>query len=212
MDAQTVIEWAINVARVPPHRIVLLGHSLGTAVVSGVTERYAMQGVAFAGIVLVAGFGDLASMLGGYRMFGLIPVLGPFALWQRRLIRLLDKVIVDKWHSARRLASIVKHTETRLRITLLHARNDTDIPFSEDDKLFRAAVSETVGIMTERAFNLWMAEHTPAAWRPNNGYVRVWTVDTPDIVIRQELFPHGGHNDVSIYAPMVMAVLRSFEG
>ena len=77
-DAYALVQWATHVAGISPSRIVLLGHSLGTAVVSGVAERYALRGVEFAGIVLVAGFGDLASMLSGYRIGGFHPAARPF--------------------------------------------------------------------------------------------------------------------------------------
>lgn len=80
-DASAVVEWALQVAGIPPSRIILLGHSLGTAVVSGVAERYAIKGVEFTGIVLVAGLSDLVSIMTQYRVGGLVPVLGPFAAW-----------------------------------------------------------------------------------------------------------------------------------
>lgn len=150
-------------------------------------ERYAVKGVEFAGIVLVAGFSDLASLLSGYRIGGLIPLLGPFASWPA-IVRLLDRFVVDKWHSADRLANIVRHTKTRLRLSLVHAKNDGDIPYTEDDKLFRAAANETVGILGDDAFAAWKEERT--VHKGNDAFVTTWTSE-PDIIVRQELFPYG---------------------
>ncbi|KAJ4350651.1 hypothetical protein N0V95_004556 [Ascochyta clinopodiicola] len=48
-DAEAVVDWALNVAKIPPSRIVLLGHSLGTAVSTAVAVQYADMGVEFAG-------------------------------------------------------------------------------------------------------------------------------------------------------------------
>ena len=44
-DAEGVVDWALNVAMIPPQRIVLLGHSLGTAVVAAVALQYAEMSI-----------------------------------------------------------------------------------------------------------------------------------------------------------------------
>lgn len=207
LDAATVVDWAINVAKIPPSRIVLLGHSLGTAVASGVAERYALQGVEFAGIVLVAAFSDLASMLSGYRFGGLVPALGPFAMWPA-FQRLLGRYIVDKWHSANRLANIVRHTRSRLRISLVHAYNDMDIPWTEDNKLFHAAASETMGILDDDEFNSWKESNTVRT--SEKSFVTTWKTGE-NIIIRQELFPWGGHNEILSFAPVSLAIIRAFD-
>jgi abhydrolase domain-containing protein 12 len=187
-DASTLVEWAINVAGIPACRIVLLGQSLGTAVVSGVAERYAVQGVEFAGIVLVAGFSDLATMLSEYHIGGIFPVLAPFRVWPT-LMRFLQWFVVDKWRSADRLANIVRHTKTRLRLSLVHAKDDWDIPWTEDNKLFKSAVSEAVGILDDAEFEEWKEERTIR--KGDKAFVTTWT-GVPDIIVRQELFPYGG--------------------
>ncbi|KAL6789408.1 alpha/beta-hydrolase [Trichoderma sp. SZMC 28012] len=207
LDAAAVVDWAINVANIPPNRIVLLGHSLGTAVVSGVAERYALQGVEFAGIVLVAAFSDLATMLSGYRFGGLVPALGPFALYPS-IHHVLDRVLVDKWHSADRLVNIVRHTKKRLRINLVHAKNDKDIPWTEDNKLFRAAASETIGTLDDDEFDTWKESCTVRT--SNDSFVTTWKTGD-DIIIRQELFPYGGHNEILSFAPVSLAIMRSFD-
>ncbi|OPB44214.1 Alpha/beta hydrolase [Trichoderma guizhouense] len=207
LDAAAVVDWAINVANIPPNRIVLLGHSLGTAVVSGVAERYALQGVEFAGIVLVAAFSDLATMLSGYRFGGLVPALGPFALYPS-IHHVLDRVLVDKWHSADRLVNIVRHTKKRLRINLVHAKNDKDIPWTEDNKLFRAAASETIGTLDDDEFNTWKESCTVRT--SSDSFVTTWKTGD-DIIIRQELFPYGGHNEILSFAPVSLAIMRSFD-
>ena len=186
-DSSTLIEWAIKVAGIPPERIVLLGQSLGTAVVAGVAERYAAQGVEFAGIVLVAGFSDLATMLNEYRIGGIFPVLAPLKVWPS-LQKFTHRFVVDKWHSADRLASIVRKTKTRLRLNLIHAKDDADIPWTEDNKLFKAAVNEVLGL-SDSEFDEWKEGKTNR--KSENAFVTIWESD-PDIIVRQELFPYGG--------------------
>lgn len=187
-DASTIIEWATNVACIPSSRVVLLGQSLGTAVVSGVADKYAEKGVEFAGIVLVAGFSDLATMLSEYRIAGLFPVLAPFRAWPT-LLNLLHKSVVDKWKSADRVANIVRNTKNRLRLNLVHSKNDPDIPWTEDNKLFRSAVNASTKFDDEEAFEAWKEERTVR--KGDDAFVTTWKSD-PDIVIRQELFPYGG--------------------
>ncbi|KAG7293940.1 hypothetical protein NEMBOFW57_004001 [Staphylotrichum longicolle] len=65
-DAEAAVHWAVRTAGVPPSRIVLLGHSLGTAVAAAAAEAFTLrQGWDFAGVVLVAGFSSLPDMLSG---------------------------------------------------------------------------------------------------------------------------------------------------
>lgn len=187
-DASALVEWTTSVAGIPPERLVLLGQSLGTAVVSGVAEKYASQGVEFAGIVLVSGFSDLATILSEYRIAGLFPVLAPFRAWPS-LLQLLHRFVVDKWNSANRLASIVRNTKNRLRLSLVHSKNDHDIPWTEDNKLFLAAVNESVKISTDEDFEVWKEERTVR--KSDDAFVTTWRSE-PNIIVRQEVFPYGG--------------------
>lgn len=180
----------MKVAGVSPSRIVLLGHSLGTAVTAGVAERYISHGVEFAGVILISGFSDYAKMLSEYR-FGVIPpVLAPLRVWPA-LHRFVSGRIVDKWQSDVRVASLVKGTTGRLRLSFVHAKNDYNVPCTEDDKLFRAATREVV---SDEEFDAWKEERT--VHKGKGAFVTTWTGE-PDIVVRQELFPHGGKSIVS---------------
>jgi abhydrolase domain-containing protein 12 len=187
-DGVALVDWAMHVAGIPPSRIVLLGQSLGTAVASAVAEQYVQQGVEFAGIVLVAGFSELPTMLSEYRMGGYVPVLAPFHAWPA-LLRLFHYLIVDKWHTSARVANIVRLTKGRLRLSLLHAKNDPDIPWTEDNKLFKAAVMDKVGIRDDTTFEAWKKERTIE--KGDNAFVTTWSTE-PNIHVRQELFPYGG--------------------
>lgn len=187
-DGITLVEWAMNVAGIPASHIVLLGQSLGTAVASGVAEHYVQKDVEFAGIVLVAGFSDLPTMLTEYRIGGLIPVLAPFRA-SPALLRMFQRFIVDKWISSARLASIVRHTRGRLRLHILHAKNDRDIPWTEDNKLFKAAVMEKIGYLKDDAFEVWKNERIVR--QGDDAFVITLSAE-PNIHIRQELFPYGG--------------------
>lgn len=75
-DAEAVIEWARRTAGISPDRIVLLGHSLGTAVATAITHRYAnlAESIEFAGLILCASFTNTGSAFASYSIGDVIPV------------------------------------------------------------------------------------------------------------------------------------------
>ncbi|KAG6007563.1 hypothetical protein E4U54_008813 [Claviceps lovelessii] len=207
-DAETLVEWAIKVAGIPPSRIVLFGHSLGTAVASGVAERCADRDIEFAGIVLVAGFSDLSNLLVGYRISGVFPVMGPLVAWPSA-VEFLKGAVVDKWHSADRLARIVRQTQNRLRLELIHSYDDWDIPWQHADVLFQAAANATTAGLTQQAFDKFKEGVTKVL--PGNQGFTALAEASPDIVIRQQLVLHGGHNQIVISSAVLRAVMRCFD-
>ena len=141
-DGIAVVDWAINVARIPPERIVIFGQSLGTAVTTAVAEHFVLQSqIEFAGIVLVAGFSDIPTLMTTYTIGGIIPVLSPLRPYPS-LQRFFANHIQDTWFSAKRLNNLVRRSKT-LDLRLIHARNDFNIPWSHSTKLFYAAANGT---------------------------------------------------------------------
>jgi pimeloyl-ACP methyl ester carboxylesterase len=191
LDAEAAINWAVNTAGIPPSRIVLVGHSLGTAVASAASELFTQHaGWDFAGVVLVAGFSSLPEMLSGYSIAGWVPVLRPLTWWPWLLRKVMGRV-VDKWNSAGRWKNIVGAVRARggrLRLSLVHAKNDWDIPCHEDDKMFRAAVEGLVGDIEGERFEVEKKRRTVV--RGKDSFRATWREG--DVVVRQELFPHGG--------------------
>lgn len=183
----------MKVAQVPSSQIVVIGQSLGTAVTSGVAEHFAMQGVEFAGVILAAGFSNLPTLLSRYSAAGFIPVLSPVRSIPP-LLRLFQGFVVDKWKSDERLATLVGLTRNRLRLTLIHAKNDVEIPCSESDTLFRSAAGSAIGTdLDDEDFAKWKEERT--AVRDDGTFVAIVESNQPDIVIREELVPYGGKSD-----------------
>lgn len=188
-DGVATVNWAMEAARVPSNRIVIMGQSLGTAVTSGVAEHFAMQGVEFAGIILIAGFSDMQTLLTTYMAGGVIPILAPIRAIPP-LLRFFHRFIVDKWRSAERLANVVSTTRNRLRLTFIHAKNDREIPCHESDTLFRFAAGAAAGVdLPDEKFGAWKEERTKR--KEDGSFVSIATAK-PDIVIRQELVRYGG--------------------
>ncbi|RAL68329.1 hypothetical protein DID88_007059 [Monilinia fructigena] len=111
-DGLAAVDWAMKVAKVPSSRIVILGQSLGTAVACGVVESSAIQGIEFAGVVLVSGFTDVSSLLTSYSIAGWIPVLSPLRSYPA-LQKLFISYVNDKWPSTSRLTNYVQISKRR---------------------------------------------------------------------------------------------------
>ncbi|OAL47664.1 alpha/beta-hydrolase [Pyrenochaeta sp. DS3sAY3a] len=139
-DADAVVDWALNTARIPPDRIVLLGHSLGTAVVAGIAQRYAENlGIEFAGLILCAAFTNAGNAFASYSIGGVVPVLAPvkiiqaFHSWFSRRMR-------DTWHSDDRLTRMAQ-TSLRFHLVLVHAEDDQTMPWYETEELFKTTTT-----------------------------------------------------------------------
>ncbi|KAL8815429.1 MAG: hypothetical protein Q9223_005426 [Gallowayella weberi] len=113
-DGVATVQWAMDVARIPSERIVLVGQSLGTAVAVAVAEHFVrVSQIEFAGIVLVAPFSDLSTLLLTYSIKGLLPILSPLRPYPK-LQRFFSDYLRDKWETSARIANLVrksrKHT------------------------------------------------------------------------------------------------------
>lgn len=211
-DAHAVVDWVMNVAGIPASRVVLFGQSMGTAVSIAVCEQLALQPrpVAFAGVVLVAPFADVATLVSTYRVACMIPVLSPLARFPL-VFKYLQKFIKDKWLSKDRIARYVRNNEInsqRYRLTIIHAEDDYDIPWHHTELVFWHAVNATVstGISydelearkAETKIDLGAAG-TVMEWQTDNG------------LIREDILKTGLHDVVMGYPVVTISVMRSFE-
>ncbi|TVY33366.1 Monoacylglycerol lipase [Lachnellula occidentalis] len=211
LDALAVVDWAMDVASIPPSRILIFGQSLGTAVSIAVLEHFALQSppVLFAGTVLVAPFVDVMSLMATYRVAGTIPLVSPLARFPR-LFNYLGTFVRDKWSSKDRIAHYVRANEAnghKYRLTLIHAEDDWDISWQHTPELFWHAVSATApaGITydeleekkDERRKDLGAAGSF-MEWRTENG------------VIREEILKYGLHDVIMGYPVITLAVMRVF--
>ena len=212
LDAIAVVEWAMNVARIPPSRILIFSQSIGTAVSLAVSEHFALQSspVVFAGTILVAPFVDVATLVATYRIAGSIPLLSPLARFPL-LFDYLGTFIRDKWSSKDRIAGYVRANEAngeRYRLTLIHAEDDYDIPWHHTEVVFWHAVNATVaqGISYDALDEVKYKSKTDLGaagsvmeWRTKNG------------IIREEILKTGLHDVVMGNPVITMAVMRIFE-
>jgi pimeloyl-ACP methyl ester carboxylesterase len=193
-DASALVNFAITILGIPPSRILLLGQSLGTAVSSAVAEKFSREkGIDFAGVVLVASFSSLPTMLANYSLGGVVPLLKPLGVCPP-VLRFFLGFVVDKWKSLDRLAALTAQTrerDGRLRLSLVHAANDRDIPCLESVKIFEAAARasfEDSSGLDETTFMEMKDERMEV--RGDKAFKITWK--EKDIVITHEQFAHGG--------------------
>ncbi len=212
LDAIAVVEWAVETACVPPSRILIFSQSLGTAVSLAVSEHFALQSppILFAGLILVAPFVDVATLVSTYRVAGSIPILSPLARVPV-LFEYLSSFIHDKWSSKDRIAGYVRTNEgngEKYRLNLIHAEDDYDIPSHHTEVLFWHAVNATLsrGITYDELEEVKYksrrdlgAAGSIMEWRTENG------------LIREEISKTGLHDVIMGNPVITMAVMRIFE-
>ncbi|KAA8576084.1 hypothetical protein EYC84_006246 [Monilinia fructicola] len=204
-DGIAAVDWAMKVAQVPSSRIVILGQSLGTAVACGVADSFAMQGIEFAGVVLVAGFTDVSSLLTSYSIAGWIPVLSPLRSYPA-LQKLFISYVSDKWPSTSRLTNYVQISK-RVRLFIIHALDDYEIPWYHSQGLFAAAANGTM----ESGINMELLDKMKARNTIDMGdgaFISTWKTGN-DKIIRQEVVGHGAHSTVF---DLCASILSSLQG
>jgi abhydrolase domain-containing protein 12 len=137
----------MEVAKVTPDRIALVGQSLGTAVTFGVAERLA-TGVAtgrtteLGAVISIAGFNDMRSLLQTYAIGGIIPILSPLKPYPK-IQKWFSELCRDTWRSDERVANLVRASR-KLKLFIIHAKNDFEIPHDHAQRLFFAAANATL--------------------------------------------------------------------
>lgn len=167
-DGMTLLNFLTSSPlNIPPSRIVVMGQSLGTAVTAAVVERFhfgspdpnATQPALkdpepFAGVILVASFSSLPSLIRSYSLKGLTPpMLSPLIQYPRAQKYFEDR-IVDTWNTASRVARLTgigpsanndsntAYARKGLDLTIVHALNDFEIPWHEGRRVWMAATGE----------------------------------------------------------------------
>ena len=198
IDGVSLVKYAMEVAGIPPQRIVIVGQSLGAAVATAVAEQFALEeAVEFKCLILCAAFSDVPTLMSTYTIGGLIPILSPLRPYPF-LSQFFAKHIQETWLTYARLANLVRRSKN-VNIHLIHATNDYDIPWSHSDTLFRAAASSTSmeGLTSKQIdsskINVNLGE---------SGWTNLWKTVQEDggrKIIRQDIVKHGGNS----YSPPI---------
>ncbi|KAG2060682.1 alpha/beta-hydrolase [Suillus hirtellus] len=130
LDARAAWDWLIAQGA-SPQDILIVGHSLGTAVASGLSVGLSEDGVKFRGTVLMSPFSSLYTLIDTYNIFGVFPVMLPINMIPRAA-GIYKSFLVHKFDT---LSAISK---LKVPILILHAEDDWDISHTHSDALFDA--------------------------------------------------------------------------
>ncbi|KAF2014234.1 alpha/beta-hydrolase [Aaosphaeria arxii CBS 175.79] len=204
-DAEAVVEWALKVACIPPNRIVLLGHSLGTAVASGIVHRYSGldSPVQFAGLILCAAFTDSGNAFSSYSIADVIPVLAPVKMIPA-LQRWFNHRMRDTWKTKERLVMLVQQLSA-FNLILVHAVDDGTMPYSHTEELFKAT---TRAVADDNPSDQEIDKRLKIIDLGEAGRQEVWK--SSGISISKLIAKHGGHNTTMKWGPISLAVLECF--
>jgi abhydrolase domain-containing protein 12 len=78
-DARAAWEWLRNMGA-KGENILVVGHSLGTAIATRLVAELAREDVACRGVVLLAPFSSMRQLLETYTIFGVFPIKGPIRM------------------------------------------------------------------------------------------------------------------------------------
>lgn len=170
-----------------PSQIILVGQSLGTFISTATYHEWTirLQQAPFKALILLASFSSLTKLLDSYSIKGFTPpLLSPLTQypyvqnWIRRRIH-------DKWDTASRIKEMLTLPDTKLDLSIMHAKDDWEIPYHEGYMNW-LAVEEAVngtGTFTSTHEDLFHPEFTKS-WVSDDGAKRV----------RWDKVRHGGHN------------------
>ena len=196
IDGVSLVKYAMEIAGIPPERIVIVGQSLGAAVATAVAEQLALdEAVEFKCLILCAAFSDVPTLMSTYTVGGLIPILSPLRPYPF-LSQFFAKRIQETWLTYARLANLVRRSKN-VNIHLIHATNDYDIPWSHSDTLFRAAANSTSmeGLTFKQIDSLKINVNYG-----ESGWTNLWKTVQEDggrKIIRQDIVKHGGNSTVN---------------
>ncbi|KAL9093142.1 MAG: hypothetical protein Q9159_000501 [Coniocarpon cinnabarinum] len=200
-DGIATVYFALDRLKIPAHRIVLVGHSLGTAIATATYEYFiAHTETHLGGLVLASGFTDVPSLLTEYRLFGLFPVLKPVDIVPG-LLKGFQSLIIDKWETRSRLITGVRDAE-RCNVLIVHARNDAEIPCVQSERLFDACVCSLDGSLKDKIDETTEREDGLRRKRLGMGTKKSFQL---------MLLPLGGHNGSIIETDTCHAIYAMFD-
>lgn len=167
-DGIAVVNFVLNELLVPSERVVLMGQSLGTGIVTAtalhfadpkaslellptsspyeIVHKTARPAGNFAAVILIAPFTSIRELVKTYYLVGVIPVVSPLRIFPS-LQKFFIESIMETWITEKRIAALVSasarstSSSRHLRLHMLHATNDYEIRYWHSEDLFYTAVN-----------------------------------------------------------------------
>jgi abhydrolase domain-containing protein 12 len=122
-----------------------------------------------------------------YSIGGYLPVLSPLRAFPR-LYNGFVYYLADTWQTTTRLANFVKRSK-RVRLYLLHALDDFEIPWTQSEGLFAVAANATVEDGMKADLLQKMKERATIDVG-DGAFISTWNTGNNKI-IREEIVPYG---------------------
>ncbi|KAF8066581.1 Alpha/Beta hydrolase protein [Lyophyllum atratum] len=130
LDALAAWEYLVGMGA-EEGRVVVVGHSLGTAVVGLLGARLGREGVGVGGMVLLSGFSSIGYLMGQYYLFGVVPLLKPLAA-----LPFVPRVLT--WSIAHNFDTLTLVPDIKCSVLVAHAEDDWDISHTHSSVIFNA--------------------------------------------------------------------------
>ncbi|QDS68572.1 hypothetical protein FKW77_000454 [Venturia effusa] len=180
-------------------------------------ENAIQKPIDFAAVILVASFSSLPRLLLTYRIGGFLPLLSPLRPYPRFQKFFLSH-LHDTWETSSRLttltSTIVGSPDRSLRLHILHARNDWDIPWRSGEENFQRAEEALYPVLhTDVEEELEKVEGTGVKISgeiEDNQRKEVWLGESRRVELIFEILRFGGHNKIVADVPVALAVMKAF--
>ncbi|KAF8623246.1 hypothetical protein AX17_007492 [Amanita inopinata Kibby_2008] len=132
MDARAAWDYLIEQGA-RPQDILIVGHSLGTAVAGLLAAELGREGIEPRGTILMSPFSSLRTLMDEYLLFGFLPLLKPLAK-----VPIASQLVTWSLIHNFDTLSLVSHITSS--VLIIHAKDDWDIPHGHSSVLFNALI------------------------------------------------------------------------
>ncbi|KAF9556885.1 alpha/beta-hydrolase [Agrocybe pediades] len=114
-----------------PEDVLILGHSLGTAIAGLLSSELSREGIHARGTVLLSAFSSVRKLIDEYYLFGCLPLLKPLSM-----VPLAPRLVT--WSLVHRFDTLSLVPDIKSSVLIAHADDDKDIPSTHASLLFEA--------------------------------------------------------------------------
>ncbi|KAH9476282.1 Lysophosphatidylserine lipase ABHD12 [Psilocybe cubensis] len=111
--------------------VLIVGHSLGTAIAGLLAAELGREGIRPRGTVLMSPFSSVRTLIDQYYLFGFLPLLKPVSM-----IPLAPRLVT--WSLVHRFDTLTLVPDIKSSVLIVHADDDVDIPSTHASTLFEA--------------------------------------------------------------------------
>ncbi|WVQ86153.1 hypothetical protein IAT38_008321 [Cryptococcus sp. DSM 104549] len=185
-DARAAFDWVTSFsgygAKEAADQVVLVGQSLGTGVVAGLAGELAREGISARAIALIAPFTSITELLEDYKLFKIIPILGPLKRFPR-LQRYFQSHLHHPFNSTAALTNVSSPG------LFLSAEDDDIIPAMHASYLCHWVMRDEDALPgTSTQLELYHEEV------PGWGWLVRWEFGGKETILWRGVY--GGHNDL----------------